>query len=49
MLLVLGVKQFDNTLMYIVAAKRCYTKPKPKPLLVKGPRSCEGTELGQLT
>jgi len=33
--------------MFTVTAKQHYTEPKPFP--VKGPRSWEGTELGQLT
>jgi len=37
----------DNTPMSIVAAKQCCIKPRP--FAVKGPMSCEGTELGQLT
>ena len=35
----------DNTSMFIVAAKQCCTEPRP--FSVKGPRSWEGTELGQ--
>lgn len=37
----------DDTLMFIAAAKQCSTEPRP--FSVKGPRSCEGTELAQLT
>ena len=37
----------DNTLMFIAAAKQCCIEPRP--FSAKGPRSWEGTELGQLT
>ena len=33
--------------MFTAAAKQCCTEPRP--LSVEGPRSWEGTELGQLT
>ena len=36
----------DNTLMFVVAAKQHCREPRP--LSEKGPRSWEGTELGQL-
>ena len=47
MVLVLGEKNNVNTLMIIVTAKKFSTEPRL--LTVKGPRSWEGTELGQLT
>ena len=37
----------DNTLMFIAAAKQCYTETRP--FSEKGPRNWEGTESGQLT
>jgi len=37
-------KSVDNTPRFTVAAKQCYTEPRP--FAVKGSRSWEGTELG---
>lgn len=40
-------KNDDNTLMFIDAANECGIHARP--FSAKGPKSCEGTELGQLT
>lgn len=39
-------KNVDNKPMFIDSAKQCCTEPRP--LSVKGLKSCEGTELEQL-